>query len=106
MPIVLALEAWGGSFRNACVTLHTDNLPLVDIINSQSSAEPLVMLLVRRLVLQALRCNVLIQAVHVSGKSNVLADKLSRLQVAQFKTLFPGADPEPPPVPPLPVSMS
>ena len=87
VPIVLALEAWGESFRNACVTLHTDNLPLVDIINSQSSKEPLVMCLVRRLVLQALKCNILIQAVHIMGKKNVQADILSRLLISQFKVL-------------------
>ena len=106
MPIVVALEVWGEEFRNACVTLHTDNLPLVHIINSQSSTEPLVMILIRRLVLQALKCNFLVQAVHIQGTNNVLCDKLSRLQVKDFRMLFPGADSEPTPVPPLPASLS
>ena len=106
MPIVVALEVWGEEFRNACVTLHTDNLPLVHIINSQSSTEPLVMILIRRLVLQALKCNFLVQAVHIQGSNNVLCDKLSRLQVKDFRMLFPGADSEPTPVPPLPASLS
>ena len=92
VPIVLAIEAWGKEIRNHCLVLHTDNMALKHVINAQSSREDLVMTWVRRLVLQALRHNVLIQAVHVPGTMNILADLLSRLQVSRFLELHPSAD--------------
>ena len=105
VPIILAAEVWGDMFRNASVLLHTDNLALVYVINKQSSKEPLVMSLVRRLVIQALNKNFDIKATHISGKHNVLADYLSRLQVSRFLEMFPSADKSPTKVD-LPLQMS
>ena len=92
VPIVLALEVWGERARNQCVLIHSDNLALVHVINSQSSKEDLVMGYIRRLVLKALHSNVLIKAVHIPGVHNILADLLSRLQVPQFLERHPTAD--------------
>ena len=92
VPIVLALEAWGDMMRNQCAIIHSDNLALVHVINSQSSKETLVMSFIRRLVLKALSFNVLIKAVHVSGIHNTRADLLSRLQVPRFLELHLSAN--------------
>ena len=92
IPVVLATQVWATSFRNKCVTLHTDNHALVFMINNQSSNEDLVMTLLRSMTLNALQNNFLIKAVHVPGVDNSLADCLSRLQVTRFKQMYPEAD--------------
>ena len=102
VPIVQALEIWGPLLRNKCVQLNTDNQALTHVINTQSSKETLVRILVRKLVLLALKFNVLVRAVHLPGKLNSLSDALSRLQVAQFHLLHPSADSYQTITPPLP----
>ena len=57
--------------------------------------------LVRRYVICCMTYNLLIKAVHVPGKSNVLADLISRSQVAKLHALAPWLDREPRPVPPI-----
>ncbi|CAC5368882.1 unnamed protein product [Mytilus coruscus] len=80
-PIVLAVEIWGHRFENQCIYCHTDNIALVSVINKQTSKDPLIMFLIRRLVLHCLRNNVNFKAKPIYGSKNVLADALSRQQV-------------------------
>ncbi|CAC5418456.1 unnamed protein product [Mytilus coruscus] len=101
-PIVLAVEIWGHRFENQCIYFHTDNIALVSVINKQTSKDPLIMFLIRRLVLHCLRNNVNFKARHIYGSKNVLADALSRQQVQKFHRLAPWADTVPKPVPNLP----
>jgi hypothetical protein len=98
-PIVLALELWGPSLDNRCFTLHSDNYAVVHIINKQTCKDPQIMLLVRRLVLVCLKHNILVRSVHISGKTNVLPDLLSRLQISQFRRLAPQIDEQPTAIP-------
>ena len=105
VPIVLALETWSHELSNNNLIIHTDNMALVYIINSQSSKEILVMHFIRRLVLKALTSNINVKAIHVQGSKNKLSDYLSRLQVDRFKMLHPIADVEPSQVQPLPLSL-
>ena len=106
VPIVQALESWGHSLRNQCVQLNTDNQALTYIINSQSSKEDLVRFFIRKLVLIALKFNILVRAVHIPGKSNRLSDALSRLQVAEFLLLHPSAAITPTTTTPLPQKLT
>jgi hypothetical protein len=101
-PIVLSIQVWGRLLSNKCVWFHTDNQALVSVINMQTSKEPKVMYLIRQFVLLTLKYNVLFQAVHIVGTHNVLADCLSRLQIARFRLHHPTADLEPTSIPPLP----
>ena len=98
-PIVIALELWGVWFRDNCLTIHSDNSAVVHIINKQSSKEPMVMTLVRRLVLVCMSKNILVRAKHIPGKLNILPDLLSRFQMEQFHLHAPQMDPEPTEVP-------
>ena len=50
---------------------------------------PCVMVLVRKLMLTCLRCNVNFTARHVPDRDNTLADKLSRCQINDFRGLAP-----------------
>ena len=105
MPIVLAIETWGHFWKNKCVIFNTDNLALVFVINKQSSKEDLVRQLIRRLVLTALKHNILLKAVHIPGNFNTLSDCLSRLQIARFFTLHPTAHKNPSSTTPLPLKL-
>ena len=105
VPIVQALESWGPLLRNQCVQLNTDNQALSHIINKQSSKDNLIRIFIRKLVLTALKFNILVKAIHIPGKTNKLSDALSRLQVAQFLLLHPSAANSPTPTTPLPSSL-
>ncbi len=75
--------------------IHTDNNALVSIINANTSKEVKVMALVRKLVLKSMLLNIKFKSVHVPGCVNILAEKLSRLQVAAFRALAPWAMEQP-----------
>ena len=58
------------------------------------------MRLMRHLFFKAVSINCNILLVHIPGHHNVLADKLSRLQVTNVQQEFPGMDTFPTTVPP------
>lgn len=98
-PIVAALYVWGKELKNRSISMFTDNLALVHIINKQTSKDPCIMLLMRFMVLYCLKYNILFRARHVCGARNILADALSRLQVQKFRSLHPHANSHPTPIP-------
>lgn len=91
-PIVLAVEIWGDRLRNRKIMFHCDNLAVVHVINKQTSRSKRSMHLVRSLVLSCLNNNILFRAKHIPGRTNCVADALSRLQLAKFRCLAPRAD--------------
>ena len=91
-PIVVALEIWGTSMANKKIKMWSDNQAVVAIINKQSSKCSLIMPYVRKLVLCALKHNIMFQALYVPGSSNCISDSLSRFQNHKFKQLAPHAD--------------
>ncbi len=84
-PIVAAVCVWGHRWSNKKIMIHTDIKALVSIINANTSKEVKVMALVRKLVLKSMLLNIKFKSVHVPGFVNILADKLSCLQVAAFR---------------------
>ena len=102
-PIVLACELFAQDLRHKCILFHTDNEALVTIINKQTCKDPITMRLVRRLVLVALKNNILFRSVHILGSKNQLADCLSCLQIGHFKTLAPWANRYPEVIPATPL---
>ena len=101
-PIALAVQIWAEEFANKCICFHTDNEALVEILNTQTSKDVRIMHLLGGMVLTCLKGNILFRAKHIPGKSNILADALSRLQEDKFKELAPYAQPHPVEIPPLP----
>ena len=99
LPIVLAFEIWGSQLANKCISLHSDNMSVVHILNKQSSKDSDVMVLVRRFVICCMSFNILTKAFHIPGKKNVLPDLLSRFQVEEFHRLAPAMDTVPTPIP-------
>lgn len=91
-PIVAAVELWAPQLANQRILLHTDNMALVHILNSQTSKDNRIMVLVRRLIVLCMLHNIMFKALHIEGVSNSLADALSRQQVERFRDLAPRAD--------------
>jgi len=94
-PIVLAVELWAKELQNKHIECHCDNLAVVYAINKQTAKDPHLMKLIRRLVIQTLRFNIFFSARHIPGLRNVIADKLSRLQMDEFRRVVPYMDKEP-----------
>ena len=92
IPIVIALHVFANRLRNQYLTIHTDNMALVYIINNQTSKCRQTMHLVRKLVLQALKLNVFIHAKHVRSLDNTLCDLLSRFKLKEAKEIAPQLD--------------
>ena len=82
-PIYLLLQVFKGKLANSKVIFRCDNLAIVKIINKQSSKNPLIMKLLRPMIVIMLKSNIHFKALHINGKDNILADKLSRLQDSQ-----------------------
>jgi len=59
------------------------------------------MKLMRRLTFQSALHNFVIHAKHIPGRTNSIADALSRFQMERFHKLVPQADPIPTPCVPL-----
>ena len=100
LPIVLAVRLWGSRISNKRILFLTDNQAVVSIINNQTSKDPVMMSLVRSLVVSTLTHNILFAAKHIPGKSNTIADLLSRSQVGQAQAKAPWLDTSQHQVPP------
>ena len=57
-----------------------DNMSVVSVINSLTSRDVSIMQLLRELVVACMRHNIQLAFKHVPGKTNVIADALSRFQ--------------------------
>ena len=86
---------------NHSVLFFTDNQVVVEVINKQSAktCHCHLMRLLRRLVVTALKFNVYFKAKHIPGKTNVVADKLSRFQEAAARQVAPWLQPRPTGIP-------
>ncbi len=100
-PIVNAAVIWGHLWAKKSIRFYCDNQATVDIINKGRSKCATIMSFMRRLTLVAAKCNFMCAAVHVPGKSNDIADALSRFQMTRFRQLAPQADLRPSPNPPI-----
>ena len=98
-PILLAIFTWAPLLANKCIIFHCDNLNVVYAINSQTSKQPTLMILLRKLVLACLNFNILFTAKHIKGKHNVIPDFISRFQMQHARQLAPWLDLHPTPIP-------
>ncbi len=99
-PIVLAISLWGHTLANRKVMFNTDNMACVQIINAQTSKDNHIMKLVRCLVSNCLKHNILVRASHIPGAHNVVADLLSRLSFQKALAVATWLQKEPTALPP------
>ena len=83
-PIVVAYALWHPHFAGKCIQFWCDNESVVAVINSGHSKAPRVVDLLWFLVLVSMRHNFFVQAHHVPGVSNNIADALSHFQIENF----------------------
>ena len=88
-PICLAIKLWGFSLSNKCLQINSDNMSVVYILNNSTSKDHLIMSLLRMLVLDCMKYNIMIRSKHLSGAANICSDLLSRGQEVKAKQLFP-----------------
>ena len=99
-PIVLALYLWGHELANSSIIFHCDNSSVVDILNKQSSKDPIIMKLVRKFVLRCLQLNINFKLSHIPGVQNTIPDLLSRFQISEARKLAPYLALQPSPINP------
>ena len=90
--LVLTVEIWGEQMSNQRILFLSDNEATVFVLNKMSSKDPVMMKLVRRLVVAAIRHNIMFHSKHVPGKTNYVADNLSRFQLQEAKQWAPWLD--------------
>ena len=90
-PIVIACHLWGSAWSRHRVLFHCDNLSVVHIIRNGTCQDENVMHLVRDLFLISTKCEFRVSAAHLPGKTNLIADALSRFNFQDFLRLAPGA---------------
>ena len=98
-PIVMAAYLWGPQLASKWVNFLSDNRSVVDILRSSTSRAPTIMSLVRYLSLLAAHHSFSFTASPVRGKSNPIADSLSRFQFQRCRCLAPHADSIPTQIP-------
>jgi hypothetical protein len=89
LPIVLSVRIWPSLLENKRILFLTDNEAIVPVINKLTSKNHLLMKLIRQLAILTLSLNISCRAKHIPGKTNVIADLLSRQQVHKAKALAP-----------------
>ena len=94
-PIYVAISVWGNLLANKKIIFRSDNVGVVEILNSLSSKSDLIMQLVRPFVLMCLKHNILFRGEFIAGAVNDIADAISRLQWERFRNLAPGAEKDP-----------
>jgi hypothetical protein len=88
-PIALAVVMFGHLWSGTNVLFISDNLSVVYCLNKQTSKDKIMMKLIRFIVLKALKYNFCFKSKHISSSSNIICDKLSRLQVKEALQLAP-----------------
>ena len=96
-----ALLTWLNRFRNQRIFVFCDNISVVQMINNMSSTCKNCMVLIRLVVLEAMKMNVRVYAKHVRTQLNSAADALSRRNFSKFRrvTEHKMMDLEPTPIP-------
>ena len=80
-PIYLLMKIFGHLMSNSNILFLCDNKAVTDIVNKHSSKDKTVMNIIRPLVMEAIQHHIMLLAKHISGKSNILPDRISRFQV-------------------------
>ena len=99
-PIALAASLWDHQWSAKRVEFRSDNTAVVEVLQSGTSRNSNLMVLLRHLSLLAARHSLAFTARHVPGKSNATADAISRFEFQRFCQLAPYASPTATLVPP------
>ena len=76
--ILVALKVWHSQWSGHRVLIHCDNQAVVSVLNTGKSRDVFLSNIARNIFMWLSACNINLQVVHVPGKSNIVADLLSR----------------------------
>ena len=93
--ILAVVYSWGHKWSNKQILFYTDSECITKIWKSGACRDRNIMKLVRALFLFSAKNNINILMQHIPGNFNILADHLSRLQVAKFHKLSDNMDQTP-----------
>ena len=96
---MLACNVWGKEWSRKRIQFFCDNESVVSVITSGTSKDEEITHLLRALFLVSARFNFKVMATHVPGKTNLVADALSRFNMQVFFRLAPQANPTPVSIP-------
>ena len=77
--VYVAIRHWGNELQGCRVCVNSDNMAVVQIVNSYRTNDPFLGMCIRNILWVAARYNLHIGAAHVPGVDNKIADALSRL---------------------------
>lgn len=97
--LVISAAIWGGAWLGKTVQFQCDNTAVVSIINHVTSKNKEAMHLARCPAFVAGKFDVHMEAVHIKGVDNLLADSLSRNNLPLFQSLYPQASDTATPIP-------
>ena len=83
-----AVQRWAPLWRNRKVLVHTDNQTAAAIINKGSCRDKLTMASLRRIFWLSAVYNFRIYAIYLPGVQNTIADCVSRLHEAKYRSLL------------------
>ena len=101
LPLALAFRLWAHKIKDYNIVFMVDNMSIVQILQSQTSKDPIIMSLLRPMVITAMTHNIQFYSQHIPGKLNVIPDLLSRFQIQKALTMAPWLDPTPLQIPSL-----
>ena len=87
--IAVSVALYGPYLANRALTVYTDNVTDVHIINRKSTRAPDLLPLLKAIYATCANYNIDLRALHVPGVDNVLADYLSRPLLHEYKTSVP-----------------
>ncbi len=100
IPIVIAAVIWGTAWKGGRVVARCDNAAVVAVVNSRYSRDAHLMQMLRCLFFIEAHFQFQMEATHIPGTENILADDLSRGRQTSFRQKISSCDPEPSIVPP------
>ena len=81
LNIIVASKIWAIHWTNSKIQIHCDNMAVVQVLNTGKTRDPVLATCARNLWLLAATYNIEFLFTHIAGKSNSIADLLSRWAV-------------------------
>ena len=98
-PIYVAVVMFATKMSNSHIIFHCDNQAIVSVLNSQTTKDPHILAILRKLLLVLMQHNISFRAQYLSSFQNLISDRISRFQVTLDLLTTYGLQQLPTPVP-------
>ena len=79
LNVLVAMRLWAKDWTGSVVTLHCDNLAVVQVVNSGKTRDKFLNACIRHIWFITAIYDIDLQLTHIQGHKNVIADSLSRI---------------------------